>query len=461
MKLPDYFVDRIQLLFPEEAEGYFNSFNMPPHYGLRTNTLKISPSGLEKLLNIPLEPVAWCDNGFYYNADYRPAKSPLYHAGLFYIQEPSAMAPASVFDIKKGDKVLDLCSAPGGKTTQLAAKLDGEGLIVANDVSNTRLRGLVKNIEMAGVTNGVVLNETPQRLANIFPEYFDKVLIDAPCSGEGMFRKDSEAVKNYEKHKSEQCSVIQKDILQYADKMLKPGGKIMYSTCTFAPEENEMIIGGFIDSNPNYEIAEIDHQKYGLSNGYPRFYKDYQRLGNTARLWPHKARAEGHFMACIIKKEGIGEYYESDSKNKGQDKGPDISPNIKYFHDFCRENLRVDFSEKEFLVHGDSLYIVPEGLPSFKGIRVMRSGWHVGEFKKNRFEPSQAFAMGIKAEDYEKSRLINLSQTESLRYLRGDSFEVESADGYGLVCVEGFPLGFGKVKDGRMKNKYLKSWIMN
>ncbi|MDR1687149.1 MAG: RsmB/NOP family class I SAM-dependent RNA methyltransferase [Clostridiales bacterium] len=490
MDLPEFFIQKMRENFPLEADSYFNSLKNPPYAGLRVNTLKISPDDFAVLINnkahFALEDkINWCDEGFYCAANSRPAKSPFYHAGLFYIQEPSAMSAASVFEVSPGDKVLDICAAPGGKTTHLAAKLNGSGLIVANDISNTRCRALVKNLELAGVTNAVVLNETPEKLAARFAGFFDKILIDAPCSGEGMFRKDPDAVKNYTKYKSEQLGCVQKNILRCADIMLKDGGEIMYSTCTFSPDENERIIGGFLSSHDEYELKEIDKNN-GFCDGNPGFYPPdiSGALSKTARLWPQKIKGEGHFLAwmkhrgiCVKNQfedapleaakrgktaDGIKCRNEVNLNTASKNKNP-ANINTAAFKDFCAENLEnlgAGFASK-LVFHGESLYSVPDGLPDLSGIRIIRTGFYLGEAKKGRFEPSQALAMGLSIKNAKRSVNFQHSDENLYRYLKGESFEVNLADGFCLVCLCNYPLGFGKVQNGRLKNKYLKSWIMN
>lgn len=460
MDLPDFFIEKMYNNFPNEAEGYFKSFNQTAYQGIRANTLKITPEKLCGLMEINTERVKWCDEGFYYNQSIRPAKSPYYHAGLFYIQEPSAMSAASIFEVKPGDKVLDMCAAPGGKTTQLAAKLEGRGVIVANDASNTRCRALLKNIELMGITNAVILNETPEKLSAKFKGYFNKILIDAPCSGEGMFRKDPDAVKNYTKFKSEQLSAIQKSILFYADNMLMPGGEIMYSTCTFSPEEDEMVIGWFLETHKDYELIKID-EKYGFDNGNPWFYEpELPTLSNTARLWPHKIKGEGHFLARL-KKNKLSNITEDDKKTVYKKLTAKRPKGIEPIEKFFVENLNISLSVNSIASHGESYYIIPDDVPELNGIRIIRMGFYLGDIRKNRFEPSQALAMSLKMEDAKRAVNFTYGDEGLYRYLRGESFEVKCQDGYCLVCVEGYPLGFGKVQNGRLKNKYLKSWIMN
>ncbi len=248
MKLPDFLKDSFEQLMDEhEYRAFIEAFDGRRNFGLRVNTLKIMPEKLFSLLEREFDPIPWVSNGFYYPEGESFGKHPAYHAGLYYIQEPSAMMPAQALAPKPGEKVLDLCAAPGGKTTALGDQMHNRGLLVANDISPKRVKALVKNVELMGLTNSFIVNETPDRLKVVYPEFFDRILLDVPCSGEGMFRKDKEAIQSYSKYKSAECVVIQRKIFEAAYAMLKPGGTIVYSTCTFNPQENEENIEFFIN----------------------------------------------------------------------------------------------------------------------------------------------------------------------------------------------------------------------
>jgi 16S rRNA C967 or C1407 C5-methylase (RsmB/RsmF family)/NOL1/NOP2/fmu family ribosome biogenesis protein len=450
MKLPELYVKKMKSLLGDEFEQYINSFNEPRYYGLRANTLKLTPKELCELVDMRLEAVPWCDCGFYYDGDNaRPAKSVYYNAGLFYIQEPSAMSTGAVLPIEPGDRVLDLCAAPGGKSTQAAAKLNGEGLIVSNDISSSRCKALLRNIELAGVSNGIITNETPEKLASRFKNFFNKIIVDAPCSGEGMFRKDENAVKSWESHKTELCCELQREILKYAAEMLCDDGMIAYSTCTFAPEEDEGMINEFMSEHPEFEIIEYD-KSGGFTDGRPDWANASEELKKAGRLMPYKVKGEGHFL-CLLHKKG------SMPANELQAEIPADTKLLKDYFEFSREYLNTELKDN-LIIHGSSLMRVPYGL-DLRGLRVMRSGTYLGELKKNRFEPSQAFAMTLKKEDCKLTIDFKPEDEKLQRYLRGESFEVECGDGWTLVCVNGYPLGWGKVQRGRLKNKYLPSWM--
>ena len=446
----------MKTLLGDEFDAYIASFSEPRLYGMRANTLKISPKELETRLNASLTPVPWCKEGFYYDGtSFRPAKHPYYTAGLYYIQEPSAMSTGAMLPIEEGDRVLDMCAAPGGKSTQVAAKLNGTGIIVANDVSTGRCKALAKNIELAGIPNAVVTNEYPEKLADKLPLFFNKIIVDAPCSGEGMFRKDENAVKSWEEHKTTVCTELQRDILKQADRLLCPGGIIAYSTCTFAPEEDEGMIEEFLAATNNgYELIAVD-KSTGFSDGRPEWANSKnEELKKCARLMPYKIKGEGHFLALLRKKSTpVKPMYSKET--------PIPEKELTCFREFVDNSLtNIDIIGKNDILikHKTSLIKVPLGI-ELDRIRVVRSGLLLGELKKNRFEPSQALAMALKKQDAKNTLSLAPGSDMLIRYLRGESFEVDSPDGYTLVCADDFPIGWGKTINGRMKNKYLPGWM--
>lgn len=297
MNLPEKFLASMKELLSEEYDAYIESFQMPRHYGLRVNTSKITTEEFERIAPFPIRKIPFVSNGYYYDESVEPAKHPYYFAGLYYLQEPSAMLPADRLPIDSGDRVLDLCAAPGGKSTELAAKLSGSGLLVSNDISYSRAQALLKNLEMQGTSNFYVTAEEPKKLASCFPSFFDKILVDAPCSGEGMFRKDSNLIKDWTEKGPAYYSEIQREILTEAVKMLKPGGMLLYSTCTFSVEEDEKIIQGLLDDCKELSLTAIRPYE-GFTNGY---------LGLTecVRVFPHKMQGEGHFLALLKRQERI------------------------------------------------------------------------------------------------------------------------------------------------------------
>ncbi|RKD31557.1 RsmF rRNA methyltransferase first C-terminal domain-containing protein [Thermohalobacter berrensis] len=448
MNLPKDFKERMEKLLNEEYADFISSFNNDFHRGIRVNTLKISVDDYKKITPFKIKEVPWVKEGFFIDSDSRPGKHPYYHCGLYYIQEPSAMAPVEVLNPKPGDKVLDISAAPGGKATQIAAKLNGKGVLVANDISPKRVKALVKNIELFGIKNSVITNELPERLAGKFSTYFDKILVDAPCSGEGMFRKDSKAHKSWSSFSVKKCSKMQKEILEWVPKMLKPGGKLVYSTCTFSPEENEGTIEWFLNKFPEFEVEEIKLE--GLDRGRPEWISARKEIENTARIWPHKSEGEGHFIALLRKKDGEEELQEKFKFNIG---------NFQSYIEFVDEHLKIELKENLHLL-GSKLFMVPEGIPDVSGIRTAKLGLYLGEFKKNRFRPSQALAMALKKEQVKETIDLSSESIEAIKYLRGETLMVKKSKGWKLVCIDGFPVGWGKQTDSFLKNYYRAEWRM-
>lgn len=456
MNLPEIYLERMKDLLGDEFPQYEASFDEVPFAGLRVNTLKLQPEEFEKMSPFALTSVPWTNNGFYYSKasqdkKEQPGKHPYYFAGLYYIQEPSAMTPAALLPVEPGDCVLDMCAAPGGKSTELAAKLKGKGVLVTNDISSSRAKALLKNIEVFGVSNGAVLSEVPEHLVEYFPEYFDKILIDAPCSGEGMFRKDNAIIKSWDEERPEFFHKIQLSILDAAVKMLKPGGYMVYSTCTFAPIENEGSIQYLLDNYPEFEVVSIDaYEKF--APGRPEWIENgSEELKHTFRLWPQKIKGEGHYVALVRKK---GE--PKPVKESGKKKLPKYPKGTEEF--FSQMNL--DLEGKHFEEFGEKVYLVPDLLPDLRGLRILRTGLYLGEKKKNRFEPSQALAMALKASDYPHTLNYSSDSLELKKYLKGETIEIEDdkKSGWQLVLVDGYPLGWGKATNGRLKNKYLPGW---
>jgi len=439
MRLPETFLSRIreQLCAAHETgEDFFAfaaAYDEEPWRGVRINRLKIDDTnaglpviGEEKSFT----PVPWCAEGYAYREPLPLGQSLAYLQGLFYIQEPSAMSPASLLDAKPGERILDLCAAPGGKTTQIAGALQGEGLLVANDASPTRAQALVRNIERAGVRNAVILTEQPRKLAERFPAFFDRVLADTPCSGEGMFRRDADVLKAYTANKPEACAAIQSDILRHAAAMVKPGGRLVYSTCTFNTIENEEVIEKFLSSYDEFSLIKIK------------------------RLWPHKDIGEGHFVAVLEKSEYGVRNTECGIKS-------DITAPPSAFVNFCRVYLTGEALPSYAVMHNHNLYLQPEPL-ALNGLRVARSGWHAGEISKGRFIPSQALAMGLRMT--ETRYAVDLTEAEAWRYVRGESLDYGANDlptdkPWVLVCHAGHPLGWGRFVQGRLKNHLPVGWV--
>lgn len=459
IKLPEKFENKMKELLQDEYDDYLQCYDEPRYYGLRVNTNKISVEDFLKIAPWPLTPVPWIPNGFYYDGDkIQPSKHPYYFAGLYYLQEPSAMTPASRIPVEPGERVLDVCAAPGGKATELGAKLKGEGVLIANDISNSRARGLLKNLELFGIGNMMVISEEPGKLVEYFPEYFDKILIDAPCSGEGMFRKDKKMVKAWEEHGPEFFSKLQRSIITQAAAMLKPGGMILYSTCTFDPLENEKTVEYLLETCPEFKICEMEGYE-GFCEGIPKYVENHsEEYRKTVRIFPHKMQGEGHYLALV--KKGDDNAERKNEKTAKPKSGVKKLP--EELEQFLKE-LAWDVDKSRLDIREERVYYMPENLPMLKGVRFLRSGLLLGEVKKNRFEPSQALAMCLKKDEYPRILDLPVSDDRVIKYLKGETLDVEDITsrkekGWYLVCVDGYPLGFGKLANQTLKNKYLPGW---
>ena len=437
MELPENFLENMKTMLNSDFEEFLESYDKESFSGLRVNTLKISVEEFLKIFPFELTPIKGIENGFYFNKFDSVTKHPYYHAGLFYVQEPSAMIPGTLVEIQGESIVLDLCAAPGGKTTQVAAKMNNEGLIVSNDISTGRIKALIKNIEIFGIKNILVVNENHIKLSKATNGIFDKILVDAPCSGEGMFRKNRNLAKEWKDADIDKYKEIQKDILENIKESLTPGGEIIYSTCTFNRKENEDQINNFVANNS--EFSQIQLQKEG----------EYEVNEGFLRVWPHKNKGEGHFAAKVIKN---GDIPQINRRKKSFQ-----NPPPKCFLAFQEEFLNISI-EGDFKIIDKRLYLLPYIPFDTSKLRIARSGWLLGEMKGEKFIPSQAFAMGIQMKDFKN--IINLSSNsiEVVKYLKGETLTIEGNKGYNLVCVDGYPLGFGIIEKNKLKNKYSSSW---
>ena len=411
--LPEEYVKKMKTMLKDDYSLYEESFNQKSYRGLRINTSKISVNKFLELFPYKLEPIPWSDDGFYYNDD-EVSKHPFYYAGLFYLQEPSAMLPAETLPIEENDIVLDACAAPGGKSLKLLNKLNGTGLLLSNDISASRAKALLRNIERQGFTNYFVTAEDVNKLKEKYPQTFTKILLDAPCSGEGMFRKEPSLIKSWFEKSNSYYSPIQKELLVSCIEMLKDGGKLVYSTCTFDESEDEEVIKYAMKKYPELQLLSIN-----MKDG---FVKGKDDIG--VKLFPHKVNGEGHFV-CLLQKGN------SSINNKPIERKEEVINNCLYsFPDF-----------------------------DTKGIRVLRSGLLIGEHKKNSFEYSQAFAMSIN--EYDKVIKLEYNDQNIIKYLKGETIKVNSDyEGDVLICMEGYPLGFGKISKGIIKNKIDKGWVI-
>ena len=438
--LPEGFLLRMQRLLGAEFEEFLAAYDRPRNVGLRRAPEKGAQLPLPEF---GLTPVPWCPSGFYYDAASRPGRSPLHEAGCYYLQEPSAMAPAELLDVQPGQRVLDLCAAPGGKSTQLAAKLEGCGLLVCNEIHPKRAQILAQNIERMGVANALVINEHPKNLSSRFNGYFDRILVDAPCSGEGMFRKEEAAVTDWSEETVNMCAARQLEILHTAASMLRPGGRLVYSTCTFAPQENEGTISAFLQEHPDFSVVPIEAPYF--SPGRPDWIPDpVPGLEGAVRLWPHRLRGEGHFAAVLQKDGGAP---DRDIPLEAGVKAP------KEVAEFAKSAGAV-LPEGKFVPFGTRLFLAPEELPELHGLKVLRCGLELGELRKGRLDPAHAWALWLR----DGASTLDFGRNDPLlrRYMAGEAIPADCA-GWTLVRAEGCTLGWGKGSGGQLKNHYPKA----
>lgn len=445
MKLPEIFEARMENLLGENYAAFRESLEHVSFGGLRVNTLKISVERFLELSPFKLRPIPWVPEGFYYEEADRPGKHPYHHAGLYYIQEPSAMSPVILLDPQPGERVMDTCAAPGGKTCQMAARMKNQGVIFTNDISATRAKALLHNVEISGIKNAIVLCEDPQKLAVPLRGKLDRILVDAPCSGEGMFRKMDSSVKLWGPEKQEEYYGMQMPILESASGMLAPGGHLVYSTCTFNRLENEDVIFGFLKGHPEFsqEPGEVALASLGFSGG------EGEDATAMYRLWPHTVEGEGHFLARLQKRNDVK--VSSQSPLSGG-KAPEA------FQEFAARYMPGWKTEGVYRQLEERLMLVPAHDADLSGMRILREGWLLGSIKKGRFEPSQALAMGLKASEFSQRIDFSPENPDLIRYIKGETIHIDGPKGWILITVNDYPLGWAKGMDGSLKNHYPASW---
>ena len=424
--LPEAFLNRIQKQLKEEYPAFLESLDRPRAVALRFNPLK----GKQPKLPFVKEPVPWEPMGYYYDPDARPGLHPYHEAGVYYLQEASAMAPVALLDPQPGERICDLCAAPGGKTTQIAGRMEGKGFLLCNEYNGKRAGILSRNVERLGIANALVTNEHPQNLEKRFAGFFDRVLIDAPCSGEGMFRKEEAAVTDWSQETVEMCARRQAEILHSGAAMVRPGGRLVYSTCTFAPEEDEQAVALFLQSHPEFTPERVDGP----------WFEEVENGG--FRLWPHKVLGEGHFAAVLRKTGGM----EKDVDREPGQKLPDT------WNTFAKE-LGITLPAGKALQFGENLFWVPEEMPSLKGLKVLRPGLELGQIRKDRFIPAHGLALWLKS----ANRVVDLSsQDDRIKaYMHGETVSTQEK-GWCLVMVDGYSIGWGKGDGNVLKNHYPK-----
>ncbi len=465
--LPEQFSERMKTLLSEnEYKDFEAAFDTEDerHHALRLNTRKFRGS-------YKGEQVPWEKRGRYYSAESAPGKHPYHEAGLYYIQEPSAMAPVHFLDPQPGDRVLDLCAAPGGKSTQIADYLQGKGILVTNEINRDRAKILSLSVERMGIPNALVLNEDSGHLAQVFEGYFDKILVDAPCSGEGMFRKNDNAADEWSLDNVRLCAGRQEEILDNAAVMLLPGGRLVYSTCTFSPEENEQNVKSFLQRHPDFHTEKAEPVG-GMEHGHPEWAGDDScpDVADSIRLWPHKVRGEGHFL-CVFRRDGNTDSQGQKNYVPGGRNLKTKKENLKLVQDFWKETFTTDFPEGLVMSFGDQLYLTPEDMPSVNGLKVLRPGLHLGTVKKDRFEPSHALALAMKPEDAVISFDIASDSADIQQYLNGQTLrlssgsdkaeELKKCKGWCLITTDGYSIGWAKLAGGMLKNHYPKGLRIN
>ncbi len=456
MNLPIEFEKKMKAFLGNEWDDFLYSYDNNRFQALRFNTLKVqSPEErmrILKTLKISSDKrVSWANAAYYFDENVRPGKHPYHEMGLYYIQEPSAMSAAALLAPKPGMRVLDLCAAPGGKSPQLATYLGDSGLLVSNEINTQRSRILSQNIERMGIKNAIVTNEDSFVLASHFPGFFNAIQVDAPCSGEGMFRKLPEAIEQWSMENVAICAARQKEILDNAAVMLKPGGVIVYSTCTFSKEENEDVIEYFLERYPDFTLEEME------------------------RFWPHKVDGEGHFVAKLVRRGCVDTDLKADrktqknknSKNRKNETKPALTKeNMKLLSEFLDETISEDMAawikNSRLVMFGEQLYRLPDMEVDIKGLKVQRAGLHIGEFKKQRFEPSHSLALALKLNDAKNVVKLTCDNPQTIGFFNGQSVMLsdeqaaECKKGWALVCVDGYPAGWGKVNGAQVKNHYPK-----
>lgn len=451
MEFPKDFTAREKALLGDRFEELYTYATAQPARGVTVNTLRCTPDWFAEHTDFAAEPSKFCRTSFTTAADFRPGRHPWHHAGLLYAQEPSASAPAALLDVRPGMRVADLCAAPGGKTSQLAAALQGQGLLLANEFVATRAEILRQNLERMGVTNAVITNEDTANLAKALPGQFDRVLVDAPCSGEGMFRKEAVAAAQHSDALVAHCAELGAEILENAAALLAPGGVLVYSTCTFAPAEDEAQIAAFLAGHPEFTLCDLSGCGFGRPGegnrapDHPDFHAEY-----TRRIWPADG-GEGHFMAKLQKAA------DAEVPSPPKVKPPKAAKPPAEWLEFARAYFPA-LASRPLAGAGEWLLLPApgsEGLNTAK-LRVVRGGVLAGSVLKKRFQPAHALFMAYGADCTNREELT-LADPRTAAWLRGEEIGAATAqNGWCAVLVDGFPLGGGKVSGGRIKNHYPK-----
>lgn len=449
---PPGFAERMARLLGAETDAFLAALADPPA-GLRANTLKVTPEQLRELAPFAFEPLAYPPAGFVVEGGERPGRHPYHAAGLYYLQDPAAMAVGALVDPRPGERVIDLAAAPGGKSTHLAALMEDDGLLVANDVHAGRARELASNLERFGVRNAVVTNESVDRLAAHFGTWFDRVLLDAPCSGEAMFHKSEAAACEWSEAAVLGCARRQAELLRDAARLVRPGGLLVYSTCTFSPEEDEAVIAAFLDEHPEFEMAALAEIP-GAAPARPEWAPGgagHPELARALRLWPHRFPGAGHFVAGMRRTGGV-----AGAPTAARHERPPRQA-VALFEAFAGDALHDEAADAYPLaLFGAELHRLPATLPDLGRLRVVRAGWWLGTVRKDRFEPSHHLALSLPASAFRRTVELHADDPDTHAYLRGEPLHRDGEPGWAVVTVDGFPLGWGKRSGATVKNHYPK-----
>ncbi|HEV2895421.1 MAG TPA: RsmF rRNA methyltransferase first C-terminal domain-containing protein [Actinomycetota bacterium] len=452
--LPGAFEARMRQLLGPEAPAFLASYRRPAQRAVRANPLKLDPAALPGLLGIPPDPVPWSLEAWFLPEGVRVGDTLAHAAGLCYVQEPSALAVAEVLDVRPGQRVLDLAAAPGGKATQAAGRLGGRGVVVANEVQRGRAQALADNLDRWGSPRTVLAGETVARLAAALPGEFDRVLLDAPCSGEGLFRRNPAAAAQWRPGHVGGNAERQRGLLADAARLVRPGGVLVYSTCTFAPEENEQQVAGFLAANPAWELLPIPMHP-GFAPGRPDWAPGGPpELARTVRLWPHHLRGEGHFIAKLTRP---GSPADGDrdalpgSRERGSREGGSREV-LEAWRGFAAEAL--EDAPPGVTAVGERVYSVPDPEVATAGVRLVRPGLLLGRVRPGRFEPAHALAMAVGAGTARRVRVVD--GREAAAWVRGETVGWDGPAGWAVVTWNGWPLGWGRGAGGTLKNHYPK-----
>ncbi len=446
---PVEFVQRMRAWLGVEAEAFFAALGKRD-IGLRLNPLRGAVAALCARLPWATAPIPWCPEGVWLQeADASIGAHPYHTAGVYYVQDPSAMAAAGLLDPHPGEWVLDLAAAPGGKTTHIAARMQGQGVLVANEVVRRRASVLAMNLERMGVSNAIVMNEEPARLAARWAGLFDALLVDAPCSGEGMFSRDNQAVRDWSVATVEGNAYRQKRILDEAAPLVRRGGRLLYGTCTFAPEEDEGVIADFLAAHPDFEAADLPPTP-GLQPGRPEWINAPAELRRVGRFWPHTGPGHGHFYALLRRK---GEPPDDLPERWTGNEAPGRI--MRLYEQVMRETLTGEIPCEGLILGGtDELYITPLAPHLRAGLRVLRAGWWVATLRHGKINPDHALAMALRPEEAAAVEDLTLDDPRLRDFMQGGSWDAAGPEGFVLVTVDGFPLGWAKRGGGRLRSRY-------